>query len=246
MAQATKNILVIEDDPDIGELLAINLRDEGYVVEIATDGGEGLSRLKARPYHLLVLDLMLPGVDGLEICRQMRGMDYYQPIIIISAKASETQRILGLELGADDYLTKPFSVPELVARIRALFRRVEAMQRQAQGKSGALSFGELSIDPLSHQVILAGSVVGLTVKEFELLLFFARNPGKVFTRIALLDQVWGYSHDGYEHTVNSHINRLRAKIERDPANPVYIQTVWGVGYKFSEPLLATEHASLLA
>ncbi len=232
MMQAAKHILVIEDDPDIGDMLSINLRDEGYLVEIATDGSEGLSRLKARSYDLLVLDLMLQGVDGLEICRQMRSLEHYQPIIIISAKASETQRILGLELGADDYLTKPFSVPELVARIRALFRRITAMQGQIQGNAGAIRMGELMIDPLAHQVMLADSVIVLTVKEFELLLFFARNPGKVFTRIALLDQVWGYSHDGYEHTVNSHINRLRAKIERDPANPEYIQTVWGVGYKF--------------
>ena len=232
MAQAAKQILVIEDDPDIGEMLSINLKDEGYLVEVATDGAEGLNRLKTRSYDLLVLDLLLPGVDGLEICRQMRNLETYQPIIIISAKASETQRILGLELGADDYLTKPFSVPELVARIRALFRRIAAMQGQIQGHAGAISVGELMIDPLAHQVMLADAVIALTAKEFELLLFFARNPGKVFTRIALLDQVWGYSHDGYEHTVNSHINRLRAKIERDPANPEYIQTVWGVGYKF--------------
>jgi DNA-binding response OmpR family regulator len=245
MIQAAKHILVIEDDPDIGAMLSINLRDEGYLVEIAGDGAEGLSRLKARPYDLLVLDLMLPGVDGLEICRQLRGMEHYQPIVIISAKASETQRILGLELGADDYLTKPFSVAELVARIRALFRRISAMQRQVQGNTSAISNGELSIDPLSHQVRLADAVIALTAKEFELLLFFARNPGKVFTRIALLDKVWGYSHDGYEHTVNSHINRLRAKIERDPANPEYIQTVWGVGYKFAEPALAKPHAALL-
>ena len=245
MLQAAKNILVVEDDPDIGAMLSINLRDEGYLVEIANDGAEGLKRLKAQRYDLLVLDLMLPGVDGLEICRQMRNMEHYQPIIIISAKASETQRILGLELGADDYLTKPFSVPELVARIRALFRRIAAMQGQAQGKTETIRIGELMIDPLSHQVKLGDSTILLTVKEFELLLFFARNPGKVFTRIALLDQVWGYSHDGYEHTVNSHINRLRAKIEREPANPEYIQTVWGVGYKFAESAPAKPYAALL-
>ena len=246
MMQAAKYILVIEDDSDIGDMLGINLRDEGYLVEIVTDGAEGLSCLKARRYDLLVLDLMLPGVDGLEICRQMRNMEHYQPIIIISAKASETQRILGLELGADDYLTKPFSVPELVARIRALFRRIAAMQDQVQGNAGIIRMGELMIDPLAHQAMLADSVIPLTVKEFELLLFFARHPGKVFTRIALLDQVWGYSHDGYEHTVNSHINRLRAKIEREPANPEYIQTVWGVGYKFVESVPAKPHAARLS
>ena len=245
MAQSTKHILVIEDDPDIGDMLGINLRDEGYAVEIAVDGIAGLSLLKAKRHDLLVLDLMLPGIDGLEICREMRRMEDYQPIVIISAKATETQRVLGLELGADDYLTKPFSVPELVARIRALFRRIEAMQRRAEVKTGMITAGDLTIDPASRQVSLAGLSLALTLKEFELLWFFARNPGKVFTRLALLDQVWGYSHDGYEHTVNSHINRLRGKIERDPAKPEYIQTVWGVGYKFAEHVGIKDDAPFL-
>ncbi len=229
-----KRILVIEDDPDIGDMLDINLRDEGFAVEIAIDGIEGLGRLKAHRYDLLVLDLMLPGIDGLEICREVRRMPHYQPIVIISAKSAETQRVLGLELGADDYLTKPFSVPELIARIRALFRRAEAMERQARVKTGVIECAGLRIDPVAHEATLRGQPVALTLKEFELLLFFARNPGKAFTRVALLDRVWGYTHDGYEHTVNSHINRLRAKIERDPAQPEFIQTVWGVGYKFAE------------
>jgi DNA-binding response OmpR family regulator len=229
-----KRILVIEDDPDIGDMLGINLRDEGFAVEIAMDGVEGLDRLKAHRYDLLVLDLMLPGLDGLEICREVRHRPHYQPIIIISAKSAETQRVLGLELGADDYLTKPFSIPELIARIRALFRRAEAMERQAQMKTGVIECGGLRIDPLAHEATLGGQPLTLTLKEFELLLFFARNPGQAFTRVALLDRVWGYSHDGYEHTVNSHINRLRAKIERDPTRPEFIQTVWGVGYKFAD------------
>ncbi|QSA96537.1 response regulator transcription factor [Methylococcus sp. EFPC2] len=229
-----KQILVIEDDPDIGDMLDINLRDEGYAVEVATDGVEGLQRLRNRRYDLLVLDLMLPGIDGLEICREVRRMPSYQPIVIISARSTETHRVLGLELGADDYLTKPFSVPELVARIRALFRRVEALGREAQAQTGVVACGPFTIDPAGYTVSLAGQPVALTLKEFELLLFFARNPGKTFTRIALLNSVWGYSHDGYEHTVNSHINRLRAKIERDPARPEFIQTVWGVGYKFAD------------
>lgn len=233
MEQVTKQILVIEDDADIGDMLGINLREEGYAVEIARDGGVGLNLLRNGRYDLLLLDLMLPGANGLEICRETRRMEHYLPIIIISSKAAETQRVLGLELGADDYLTKPFSILELIARIRALFRREEAMRRQVQAKSGVLEFGDLRIDPVSHEVTLAGQTVSLTGKEFELLLFFARHPGKVFTRLALLDQVWGYGHDGYEHTVNSHINRLRGKIETDPAKPDYIQTVWGVGYKFA-------------
>jgi len=233
VAQAMKRILVIEDDPDIGDMLGINLRDEGYAVAIAKDGAEGLKSVKAALYDLVVLDLMLPGIDGLEICREIRRMPRYQPIVIISAKSTETQRVLGLELGADDYLTKPFSIPELIARIRALFRRIEAMERQAQVKVGVIECGDLLIDPVAHEASLEGQPLALTAKEFELLLFFARNPGKVFTRVALLDRVWGYTHEGYEHTVNSHINRLRAKIERDPARPEFIQTVWGVGYKFA-------------
>ena len=231
-----KQILVIEDDLDIGDMLGINLRDEGYTVEIVGNGIEGLARLKAQAYDLLVLDLMLPGLDGLEICRAVRQMPRYLPIIIVSAKSAEPQRILGLELGADDYLTKPFSLHELIARIRALLRRVAALDRSVQDKVGVIAYGELVINPIAREVTLANQSVALTAKEFDLLLFFARNPGKAFTRLALLDQVWGYSHDGYEHTVNSHINRLRAKIERDSTQPYFIQTVWGVGYKFADSL----------
>lgn len=234
MTQAMKQILVIEDDLDIGDMLGINLRDEGYIVEIATNGIDGLNRLQAQTYDLLVLDLMLPGIDGLEICREVRRMPHYLPIIILSAKSAEPQRILGLELGADDYLTKPFSLHELIARIRALLRRVAALDRSMQDKTGVIACGDLVINPVSREVTLANQPIALTGKEFELLLFFARNPGKAFTRLALLDQVWGYTHDGYEHTVNSHINRLRAKIERDSTQPIFIQTVWGVGYKFAD------------
>lgn len=229
-----KHLLIIEDDPYIGDILDINLRDEGYKIDVVTNGLVGLNHLKTQTYDLLVLDLMLPGMDGLEICRQVRQMPHYQPIIIISAKSAETQRILGLELGADDYLSKPFSVPELVARIRALFRRVDAINKTAQNKSAVITAGNLVIDPLAHEVKLDNQAIALTAKEFDLLLFFAKNPGKAFTRMALLDQVWGYQHDGYEHTVNSHINRLRNKIERDSSQPQFIQTVWGVGYKFAD------------
>ena len=228
-----KQILIIEDDLDIGDMLGINLRDEGYAVQIATNGSDGLNRLKTHPYDLLVLDLMLPEINGLEICREVRRMPHYLPIIILSAKSAEPQRILGLELGADDYMTKPFSLHELIARIRALLRRVAALDRSVQNKTGVIACGELVINPASREVTLLNKPISLTVKEFELLLFFARNPGKAFTRMALLDQVWGYSHDGYEHTVNSHINRLRAKIEQDSTQPHFIQTVWGVGYKFA-------------
>jgi two-component system, OmpR family, response regulator len=181
MAMAMKHILVIEDDLHIGEMLAINLRDEGYAVEITTNGIDGLDRLKNQSYDLLVLDLMLPGIDGLEICREVRRMPHYLPIIILSAKSAEPQRIRGLELGADDYLAKPFSLHELIARVRALFRRVAALDKSAQDKTGVLSTGNLVINPTSREVTLLNTPITLTVKEFELLLFFAGNPGKAFT-----------------------------------------------------------------
>jgi DNA-binding response OmpR family regulator len=182
-----------------------------------------------------VLDLMLPGVDGLHVCREMRRMPEYLPIIIVSAKSAETHRVLGLELGADDYLTKPFSLPELVARVRAVLRRMDAAGQRAAALTGVIRSGDLSIDPLARDVRLNDAAVALTAREFDLLLFFARNPDRVFNRMELLDQVWGYAHDGYEHTVNSHINRLRTKIEADPARPKRLLTVWGVGYKFVAP-----------
>lgn len=228
-----KQLLIIEDDPDIGDMLGINLRDEGFQVELVANGLSGLQKLQARQFDLVVLDLMLPGLDGLEICRQIRLMPHYLPIIMISAKSQEPQRVLGLELGADDYLGKPFSVPELAARVRALFRRIDALENSLQAKSGVLNYQDLLIDPVRHEVRVAGQPVALTAKEFDLLLFFARHPGKAFSRMVLLDQVWGYRHDGYEHTVNSHINRLRGKIERNAAKPQFIQTVWGVGYRFA-------------
>jgi len=236
----SKSILVVEDDADIAELLRLNLVDEGYDVQVASDGETGLTKLQANGYDALILDLMLPGKDGLEICRQVRAMPEYTPIIIISAKSAEAHRILGLELGADDYVTKPFSVLEVNARVKALFRRVEALGRIARLESGLLEAGELRIDPVAREVTMRGQALTLTAREFDLLFFFARHPGRVFSRLDLLNQVWGYSHEGYEHTVNTHINRLRAKIEQDPANPTYILTVWGVGYKFATPDQAQE------
>lgn len=230
-----RSILIIEDDADIAEILRMNLRDEGYVVDWSDNGEAGLAQLAARRYDALILDLMLPGMDGLDICRRVRTMPHYTPIIIISAKSAEAQRVLGLELGADDYITKPFSLLEVIARVRALFRRVEALGKTARMASGFIELGALNIDPVAREARLKGTPLNLTAREFDLLFFFARQPGRVFSRMDLLTQVWGYSHEGYEHTVNTHINRLRTKMEVNPAKPEYILTVWGVGYKFAVP-----------
>lgn len=228
-----KRILIVEDDGDIAELLQLHLRDEGYAISHAADGNRGMAMLAQGGWDALILDLMLPGVDGLEICRRARTMTRYTPIIIISARSSEVHRVLGLELGADDYLAKPFSMLELVARVKALFRRQEAMSRNLRMDAGVLSFNDLTIDPIAREVHLHQQPVELTPREFDLLYFFARHPGQVFSRLSLLNQVWGYQHEGYEHTVNTHINRLRIKIERNPAEPERILTVWGMGYKFA-------------
>jgi len=233
----TRKVLLIEDDHDIAELVAMHLRDEDCEVEIHHDGREGLAAAESGKHDLLILDLMLPNLDGLSICRQLRGGERYLPILMLTAKSSELDRVLGLELGADDYLTKPFSIRELVARVKALFRRTEAMgsaRHESASEGKPLQCGTMLIDEAKRTVTIAGKPVDLTAKEFDLLLHFARHPGRVYSRVQLLDQVWGYGHEGYEHTVNSHINRLRAKIEQDPANPHYILTVWGVGYKFTE------------
>jgi len=227
-----KRILIVEEDGDIAELLGLHLRDEGYEITHAADGDRGAALLEKGGWDALILDLMLPGVDGLEICRRARNMTRYTPIIIISARSSEVHRVLGLELGADDYLAKPFSMLELVARVKALFRRQEAMSRNLKMDAGTLSFSGLLIDPISREVMLNQQPIELTPREFDLLYFFAKSPGKVFSRLNLLNQVWGYEHEGYEHTVNTHINRLRIKIEANPAEPQRILTVWGKGYKF--------------
>jgi len=229
-----KRVLIVEDDAHIAELLRLHLRDEGFEVVHAADGNEGLRLLEEGGWDALVLDLMLPGVDGLEICKRARAMARYTPIIITSARSSEVHRILGLELGADDYLAKPFSMLELVARVKALLRRVEAMAHNARIDSGVLELHGLRIDPVARVASIEGQALELTPREFDLLHFFARHPDQVFSRMDLLNQVWGYQHDGYEHTVNTHINRLRAKIEADPAHPRRILTMWGRGYKFAD------------
>ena len=229
-----KRVLIVEDDMPIADLLRMHLQDEGYQVTHCADGAQGLATLRAGGWDALVLDIMLPGgVDGLEICRQARAMASYIPIIITSARSSEVHRILGLELGADDYLPKPFSVLELVARVKALLRRADAMSRNQRIEAGMLELNGVKLDPITRQAYADGQLLDLTPREFDLLYFFVKNPEKVFSRLDLLNQVWGYQHDGYEHTVNTHINRLRSKIEADPADPVRILTVWGKGYRYA-------------
>jgi DNA-binding response OmpR family regulator len=234
----TRRVLVIEDDPDIGRLVTLQLTELDCETRLIADGVTGLAEAEAGRYDLVILDLMLPRMDGLQICRRLRAGEHHTPILMLTAKSSELDRVLGLELGADDYLTKPFSMLELAARVKGIFRRADrahaATVAAADPASQVIEADRLHIDLQRHEVKIDGQSVDLTAKEFELLVYFARSPGRVFTRAQLLDQVWGYSHSGYEHTVNSHINRLRNKIERDPANPEYVQTVWGVGYRFCE------------
>ena len=228
-----RQVLVIEDDEDIARLVKLQLDELSCVVKLAYDGIVGLAEAESRNFDLVILDRMLPGMDGLEICRRIRGRSAYTPILMLTAKSTELDRVLGLEMGADDYLTKPFSVLELAARVKAIFRRVDNLAQPAD-KAGVLESGPLRIDVERREVTLAGKPVELTAKEFDLLVHFAEKPGRVYNRAQLLDKVWGYSHNGYEHTVNAHINRLRAKIEPNPNQPEFILTVWGVGYKFRD------------
>jgi len=236
--ESLKKILVVEDDHDIAQLVEMHLKDIGCHVEIEHSGNQGYTRVLNNHYDLIILDIMMPGMDGFELCKKIRAQSNYTPVLMLTARSSELDRVLGLELGADDYLTKPFSIRELIARVKAIFRRVESLiEKEEQPKSaGPKRIGEMEIDPRKHQVSLSGKNMELTAREFDLLWHFAQHPGQVFTRTQLLDNVWGYGHDGYEHTVNSHINRLRAKIEKDPSKPDYILTVWGVGYKFNDKI----------
>ena len=226
-------ILLVEDEPDIADLVRIHLTDLGYRVDAVADGALGLQKALGQPYALIILDLMLPGLDGLEVCRRLRASERTTPILMLTANSEEVDKVLGLELGADDYVTKPFSIRELVARVRSLLRRVELDQPETDDDP-ELVFGDLRIEPAKRKVWAEGEAVELTAKEFDLLAIFAHHPGKAFSRQELLDKVWGYQYAGYSHTVNSHINRLRSKIEPDPSNPRYVQTVWGVGYRFAE------------
>jgi DNA-binding response OmpR family regulator len=220
----TRRVLVVEDDPDIGRLVSLQMAELDCECKLITDGVTALAEAQAGGYDLVILDLMLPRLDGLQVCRRLRESDQRTPVLILTSKA-------------DDYLTKPFSMLELAARVKGVFRRAEqhaAAKASADPGAQRIEREGLRLDLERHEAFVGGRAVELTAKEFDLLAHFARAPGRVFSRAQLLDQVWGYTHSGYEHTVNSHINRLRNKIERDPANPEFIQTVWGVGYKFAD------------
>lgn len=230
-------ILIVEDDAEIAELIEINLRSSNYHTYNSSSGTDGLQKALSGGYSMVVLDLMLPGMDGLEVCREIRHRTKSLPILMLTSKSEEVDKVLGLEMGADDYLTKPFSVRELVARVKAILRRVQSMRDESETAvlSPAMVFGHLRIEPEKRKVFVGDQPVELTAREFDLLILFASNPGRAYTRAQLLDSVWGYQYSGYDHTVNTHINRLRSKIEDDPARPAYINTVWGIGYRFAEP-----------
>ena len=230
-------ILVAEDQLDIQALIALNLRNAGYEVTTVDDGQAALASQQEQAHDLLILDLMMPKLDGLEVCKALRAKGRSTPILMLTAKSTELDRVLGLELGADDYLTKPFSLAELLARVKALLRRADllrAAQGQAQTAATTLRNGELEILPAKRVARWRGNPIDFTALEFDLLLHFASHPGHVFSRGQLLNAVWGYTHDGYEHTVTTHINRLRAKLEADPMRPLLILTVRGAGYKMRE------------
>jgi two-component system, OmpR family, alkaline phosphatase synthesis response regulator PhoP len=232
----TQRVLIIEDDKDIIDLIEIHLKDLGYELDKAFNGESGLEKALSGEFNLIILDLMLPKLEGLEVCKRIREKNKALPILMLTSKSEELDKILGLEVGADDYITKPFSIRELIARVKANLRSIEAIKNEISkaGELNELCFDQLSIDMEKRKVLLGGKKVELTAKEFDLLSYFALHPGKNFTREQLLNTVWGYQFSGYDHTVNSHINRLRSKIEKNPAEPRYIKTVWGVGYRFVE------------
>jgi DNA-binding response OmpR family regulator len=222
-------VLVVDDEPTIAEVVSRYLQRAGYVTLIAADGQDALTTAAQHWPDLVVLDLMLPRIDGLEVMRRLREHDRGRlPIILLTAKGEESDRIVGLQLGADDYVVKPFSPAELVARVDAVLRRVEAPVDERP----AIEFGDLVIDPAARRVLVAGEEAQLTVREFDLLLFLARSPGHVFSRNQLMDAVWQYSFYSDTSTVTVHMRRLRSKIEPIPAQPRHLQTVWGVGYRF--------------
>jgi DNA-binding response OmpR family regulator len=229
-----KKILLIEDDEQIIELVDIHLRDNFFESTSTQNGEQGLHYALTKKFDLIILDIMLPDMNGMDICRRLRAEKNMTPVMMLTARSEEIDKIVGLETGADDYLTKPFSVRELMARIKAVLRRSEARDHYQPGD--VISHGPLTIDPVKRRVLMKEAKVELTPKEFDLLYLFMSNPGRNYSREALLNTVWGHEFNGYDHTVNSHINRLRAKIEEDLSAPKFILTTWGIGYRFTDEM----------
>jgi len=234
-----KKLLVVEDDRELIDLLTMHLTAEGYQVDAAADGEAGLRAFQSGQYGLVILDWMLPSMSGIDVLREIRTNDSRTPVLMLTARGEEADKVLGLELGCDDYLTKPFSIRELTARIKVLHRRIERAEEMARISSGdrILDLGPLKIDHGKRKVQVGGEPVQLTVKEYDLLYTLAARPGRTFSRRQLLDIVWDQDSDVYEHTVNSHVNRLRNKVEDNPNRPRLILTVWGIGYRFTEEFL---------
>ncbi|MBL4753023.1 MAG: response regulator transcription factor [Flavobacteriales bacterium] len=230
-----KEVLVIEDDKNIVELIAIHLKDLECQITKQHNGTEGLIVALDQQFDLIILDIMLPGTDGMDICRHIRAKGINTPILFLTAKSEEIDKVLGLESGGDDYLTKPFSIREFVARVKAIFRRIDMQQESLpKNQSTQITFNKLRINTEKRKVTIQGERIALTPKEFDLLVLLASNPGRSYSRESLLSIIWGYEFAGYEHTVNSHINRLRTKIETELSNPKYILTTWGIGYRFAD------------
>lgn len=228
------SVAIIEDDPNIRKLIKIVLSELNVPIYEYDNGWKGLDALSQKKFSILILDLMLPGVNGLEICRKIRQSDKQMPILMLTSKSEEDDKIAGLEIGADDYLTKPFSNRELLARVKALLRRSELKSNTDIKENRLISIGTLSLDLNNRILTKNGIEINLTAKEFDLIQLFMSNPGRTFSRMDVLERVWGEQFEGLEHTVNSNINRLRNKIEEEPSQPKYIITMWGLGYKFNK------------
>ena len=232
-----RQVLIIEDDSDIAELISIHLRDLTCQTIHCATGAEGFKTAKEESFDLIILDIMLPGMDGLEVCRKLRSIEINTPILMLTARSEEIDKVLGLEIGADDYLTKPFSIREFVARVKAILRRQTIHEKKTEKPIGnVIRIDNLVIEQDKRKVLLGGNRIELTPKEYDLLVLMAQHPGRNYNREDLLNIIWGYEFSGYEHTVNSHINRLRSKIESDFSKPKFILTTWGVGYRFNDEL----------
>ncbi len=228
-----KEVIIIEDEKDIAELIELHLEDLDCKVKMFHNGQEGHDYAQTHPFDLMILDINLPGMNGIDVCRNLRAEKVNSPILMLTARSEEIDKVLGLETGADDYLTKPFSIRELLARVKANLRRVE-IDTKSDEEESSIQYKSLVLDKKKRKVSLNDQRIELTPKEFDLLYLLAANPGVTYDRKDLLNLVWSYDFEGYEHTVNSHINRLRAKIEKDPTKPEYVLTTWGVGYRFND------------